>query len=130
MLRPALPGIATGLILAAAIAVGETAPLLLTVRCNEKSPTFALHNSPVGFLTYNVITDYNQPSTLLHQRANVAALLLIFLVLVLIVVARVVVMMTQRHAPITTKPDRVRILIVEDDESYREALHAGLSREG
>jgi phosphate transport system permease protein len=99
VMRPALPGIATGLILAAAIAVGETAPLLLTVGYNEKSPTFSLHDSPAGFLTYNVITDYNQPSTFLHQRANAAALLLILLVLVLIVVARVVVMMTQRHSP-------------------------------
>jgi phosphate transport system permease protein len=99
VLRPALPGITTGLILAAAIAVGETAPLLLTVGYNERAPTFSLHNSPIGFLTYNVYTDYNQPSTVLHQRANAAALLLILLVLVLIVVARVIVMMTQRHSP-------------------------------
>jgi phosphate transport system permease protein len=105
VLRPALPGIATGLILAAAISVGETAPLLLTVGYNERAPTFSLHNSPIGFLTYNVITDYNQPSTFLHQRANVAALLLILLVLILIVVARVVVMTTQRHSP--DRPQRV-----------------------
>jgi phosphate transport system permease protein len=99
VLRPALPGIATGLIIAVAISVGETAPLLLTVGYNEKSPTFTLHDSPVGFLPYNVFTDYNQPSTFLHQRANVAALLLIVLVLVLIVVARVIVMLTQRNSP-------------------------------
>ncbi|MGD0380117.1 MAG: phosphate ABC transporter permease PstA [Acidimicrobiales bacterium] len=105
VLRPALPGIATGLIIAAAISVGETAPLLLTVGYNEKTPTFGLHDSPIGFLTYNVITDYNQPNTFLHQRANAAALLLILLVLVLIIVARVVVMLTQRHSP--DRPQRV-----------------------
>ena len=48
VMRPALPGIATGLIIAAAISLGETAPLLLTVGYNEKSPTFSLHDSPVG----------------------------------------------------------------------------------
>jgi phosphate transport system permease protein len=106
VLRPALPGVATGLIIAAAIAAGETAPLLLTVGYNEKAPTFALHNSPAGYLTYNVFTDYNQPSTFLHQRADAAALLLILLVLVLIIVARVVVMTTQRHSP--DRPQRVR----------------------
>jgi phosphate transport system permease protein len=105
VLRPALPGIATGLIIAAAIAAGETAPLLLTAGYNEKAPTFALHNSPTGYLTYNVFNDYNQPSTFLHQRADAAALLLILLVLVLIVVARVVVMTTQRHSP--DRPQRV-----------------------
>jgi phosphate transport system permease protein len=105
VLRPALPGIATGLIIAAAISVGETAPLLLTVGYNEKSPTFSLHNSPAGFLTYNVFNDYNQPSAFLHQRANAAALLLILLVLVLIIVARVIVMMTQRNSP--DRPSRV-----------------------
>jgi phosphate transport system permease protein len=105
ILRPALPGIATGLIIAAAIAVGETAPLLLTAGYNEGSPTFSLHNSPVGYLTYNVWNDYNQPSAFLHQRANVAALLLILLVLVLIVIARVIVMVTQRNSP--DRPQRV-----------------------
>ncbi len=105
VMRPAMPGIATGLIIAAAIAGGETAPLLLTVGYNQKSPTFSLHNSPAGFVTYNVFTDYNQPSTFLHQRANAAALLPILLVLALIIVARVVVMMTQRHSP--DRPQRV-----------------------
>jgi phosphate transport system permease protein len=105
VLRPALPGVATGIIIAAAIAVGETAPLLLTAGYNEKAPTFSLHNSPAGYLTYNVFTDYNQPSAFLHQRANAAALLLIVLVLVLIIVARVIVMMTQRNSP--DRPQRV-----------------------
>jgi phosphate transport system permease protein len=105
VLRPALPGIATGLIIAAAIAVGETAPLLLTAGYNQKAPTFALHNSPVGYLTYNVFTDYNQPTAFLHQRADAAALLLILLVLVLIVVARLVVMTTQRYS--SERPQRV-----------------------
>ena len=103
VMRPALPGIATGLIIAAAISLGETAPLLLTVGYNEKSPTFTLHDSPAGFLTYNVFTDYNQPSTFLHQRAYTAALLLMLLVLLLIVVARVIVMMTQRNSPDRTQ---------------------------
>ena len=105
VLRPALPGVATGLILAVAISVGETAPLILTAGYSQNPPTFALHRSPVGYLTYNVFNDYNQPSTYLHQRAAVAALLLIVLVLVLIVVARVIVMVTQRHAP--DRPQRL-----------------------
>jgi phosphate transport system permease protein len=105
VLRPALPGITTGLIIAVAISVGETAPLLYTAGYNEKSPTFGLHDSPAGYLTYNVLNDYNQPSTFLHQRANAAALLLIILVLALIVVARMVVMLTQRHSP--DRPQRI-----------------------
>jgi phosphate transport system permease protein len=99
VLRPALPGIATGLIIALAIAVGETAPLLYTAGYSSRAPTFSLHSSPIGYLTYNVFTDYNQPSNLAHERADAAALLLIVLVLVLIIVARLVVMTTQRHSP-------------------------------
>jgi len=105
VLRPALPGIATGLIIALAISVGETAPLLYTAGYSSRGPTFGLHDSPIGYLTYNVWTDYNQPSNLAHQRADAAALLLIALVLLLIVVARVVVMTTQRHSP--DRPQRM-----------------------
>jgi len=99
VLRPALPGVVTGLIIASAIAIGETAPLLYTAGYSTRPPTFALHNSPVGYLTYNVFTDYNQPFVASHHRADDAALLLMVLVLVLIVVARIVVMTTQRYAP-------------------------------
>jgi phosphate transport system permease protein len=99
VLRPALPGVTTGLILAVAIALGETAPLLYTAGYSSHAPTFTLHDSPVGYLTYNVFTDYNQPVAAAHDRANDAALLLIIGVIVLIIVARVVVMATQRHSP-------------------------------
>jgi phosphate transport system permease protein len=99
VVRPALPGIATGLILAVAIAVGETAPLIYTAGYSSGAPTFALHNSPFGYLTYNVFNDYNQPFASSHHRADAAALLLIVLVLVLIIIARVIVMTTQRHSP-------------------------------
>jgi phosphate transport system permease protein len=99
VLRPALPGITTGLIIALAIAVGETAPLIYTAGYSSRPPTFSLHHSPIGFLTYNVLTDFNQPSAAAHQRADDAGLLLIGLVLILIVVARVLVMTTQRYSP-------------------------------
>jgi phosphate transport system permease protein len=99
VLRPALPGIVTGLIVAIAIAMGETAPLLYTAGWSTRAPTFALTHSPVGYLTYAVWTFYNEPYNSAHQLAHDAALLLVVLVVVLIVVARVVVAATQRHAP-------------------------------
>ncbi len=106
VLRPALPGIATGLIMAAGHLRGETAPLLLHRRLQpEVAHLRHSTHSPVGYLTYLVFTDYNQPSTFLAQRADAAALLLIVLVLVLIVIARVVVMVTQRYSP--DRPQRL-----------------------
>ena len=99
VLRPALPGITTGLIVAAAISVGETAPLLYTAGWSTKGPSLALTHSPVGYLTYAVFTFINEPYKSAHQLAQSAALLLIVLVLLLIVIARVVVSFTQRYAP-------------------------------
>lgn len=105
VLRPALPGIATGLIVALAIAVGETAPLLFTANFSNSAPTGALTHSPVGYLTYLVYAFFNVPTASAHALAADAALVLLVLVLVLIVVARVVVALTQRHAP--DRPERL-----------------------
>lgn len=99
VLRPALPGIVTGLIVAAAISVGETAPLLYTAGYSGNAPTLSLTHSPLGYLTYAVFTFYNQPSNTAHELANSAALMLIVMVLLLIVFARIVVSFTQRHSP-------------------------------
>jgi len=99
VLRPALPGIATGVIVAMAIALGETAPLLYTAEWSNQLPKAQLIHSPVGYLTYPVyqVVNTTQPSVL--QWAYSAALLLIVFVLLLIVIARLLVARTQRHSP-------------------------------
>jgi phosphate transport system permease protein len=99
VLLPALPGIMTGLIVAAAIAVGETAPLLYTAGYNSKGPSGSLTHSPVGYLTYDVFTFYNEPYKSAHQLAYEAAFLLIFLVVLLIIVSRIIVSISQRYSP-------------------------------
>ncbi|MHB8438764.1 MAG: phosphate ABC transporter permease PstA [Acidimicrobiales bacterium] len=99
VLRPAMPGIATGVIVALAIALGETAPLLYTAGWSNGFPTAHLTHAPIGYLPYVVYVFYNEPYASSHQLAHLAALLLIMLVLVLIVVARVIVAATQRHSP-------------------------------
>lgn len=99
VLRPALPGIATGVILALAIALGETAPLLYTAGWSDNFPSLALTHSPVGYLPYAVYSFYNYPSASSRQLSNLAALLLIVLVVMLIIVARIVVSVTQKYSP-------------------------------
>jgi phosphate transport system permease protein len=101
VLRPALPGISTGLIVAVAIAMGETAPLLYTAGFNNALPAAPWHltHNPVGFLTYLVYTDFDEPYNSAHQLAYEAALLLVVLVIVLILASRIVIAITQRHSP-------------------------------
>jgi phosphate transport system permease protein len=99
VMRPALPGIATGIIVALAIAVGETAPLLFTAGFSNKAPTGQLTHSPVGYLTYLVYTFFNVPKSSAHALAADAAVVLLVLVLFLIVVARMLVALTQRYSP-------------------------------
>jgi phosphate transport system permease protein len=95
--KSALPGIVTGLLVAIAISVGETAPLLFTAGWSELDPTLALTHSPVPFLTYAVYNfwDIGTPSGL--ALAYDAALILLVLVLVIIILGRVIVAISRRN---------------------------------
>ncbi len=98
VVKSALPGIVTGLLIALSIAGGETAPLLYTAGVTNNLPTWSILHHPIAYLTYYVWTDWNQPSAEAHIVSFDASLILIVMVLVLLVVARVIVARTQRHA--------------------------------
>jgi phosphate transport system permease protein len=96
-LKAALPGITTGWLVALAIAMGETAPLLYTAGFSNSMPSLALTHSPVSYLTYAVWTFYNYPSNTFVHLSYDAALILVVLVLLLIIAARLIVSLTQRY---------------------------------
>jgi len=96
-MKAALPGITTGWLVALAISVGETAPLLYTAGFSESLPTLHLTHAPIGYLTYAVWTFYNSPFKGQQDLSYDAALILVVLVLALIVASRLVVSLTQRH---------------------------------
>ena len=97
-IKAALPGITTGWLVALAIAIGETAPLLYTAGFSNSMPTLQLTHSPVPYLTYAVWSFYNYPSNTFIDLSYDAALILVVLVLLLIVAARLVVSFTQRYS--------------------------------
>lgn len=99
VLRPALPGILTGIILALAISVGETAPLIYTANFSNSIPSGALIHQPVGYLTYAAYTFYDDPIPAAQHLAADASLILAAMVLGLIVLSRLIVRLTQRYAP-------------------------------
>ena len=98
VLKTALPGIVTGLLLALAIASGETAPLIYTAGFSNSVPHSLIHSDGFPYLTYPVFTFYNQPNNEAHYLAYDAALLLVIIVLVLLVASRIIVARTQRHS--------------------------------
>jgi phosphate transport system permease protein len=98
-LKTALPGIVTGLLIALAIAGGETAPLIYTAGAFADSPvSVSLTHHPVPYLTFLVYGFYTLPESAAHYLAYDAALVLVVLVLVLLVSARLIVNRTQRYA--------------------------------
>ncbi|HUE06010.1 MAG TPA: PstA family ABC transporter permease [Acidimicrobiales bacterium] len=97
VLKSALPGIVTGLLLALAIACGETAPLIYTANFAPTLPHSALHAS-WPYLTYVVFQYYNSPISSYHQLSYDAALILVVIVLLLLVSSRIIVARTQRHS--------------------------------
>jgi phosphate transport system permease protein len=100
ILRAALPGITTGLLVALAIAGGETAPLLYTAGWSDQMPSLALTGHQVPYLTYPVWAYYNQPNKALQNLSYDAALILLVLVVGLLVASRIIVARTQRHADV------------------------------
>lgn len=85
----ALPGIITGIILSMSIAIGETAPLLITAG-NSDSFSFCLTNCPTSYLTYiiwNFVRSANTPNG--ESLAYLSVFLLIVLVVGLNLIARI-----------------------------------------
>jgi phosphate transport system permease protein len=104
VLRAATPGIATGVILALAISVGETAPLLYTAGAWSGYWHFPAVLGPsatsqMPYLTYATWTFYQVADPRAVALAHDAALLLVVLVVALILSARLVVRLTQRYSP-------------------------------
>jgi phosphate transport system permease protein len=98
VLKTALPGIVTGLLVAIAISVGETAPLLYTAGWNDTNPSSAVTHQAVGFLTYPVWEFFDSPVRGLQVLSYDAALLLLVFVLLIIIMGRVIIAISRRNA--------------------------------
>ncbi|OBH46900.1 phosphate ABC transporter permease PstA [Mycobacterium mantenii] len=98
VLKSALPGIVTGLLLAIALVVGETAPMLYTAGWSNSLPTGQITHSQVGYLTYPIWTFYNLPSKSAQDLSYDAAFLLIVFLLLLIMLGRLVTWLSGRKS--------------------------------
>jgi phosphate transport system permease protein len=98
VLKTATPGIVTGLLIAIAIAVGETAPLLAVAGWNDQNPGFHLTNSPVGYLTYPIFSFYQGTNPQTVDLAYDSAFLLVLFVLLLIIAGRIIIWRARRNA--------------------------------
>jgi phosphate transport system permease protein len=98
VLKTALPGIVTGMLVALALAIGETAPMLYTAGWSDSLPAAKLTDSPLGYLTYPIWTFYNLPSKSALDLSYDAAFLLIVFLLLLIIVGRLITWFARRHS--------------------------------
>jgi phosphate transport system permease protein len=101
VLKSALPGMITGFLVAAAIAIGETAPLIYTAFFSDQFPSAAhVTHQGVPYLTY-VVYDFS-PLISPVNSANVlsydAALILLVFVLLLILLGRLVAAIARRNS--------------------------------
>jgi phosphate transport system permease protein len=98
VLKSALPGMVTGMLVAIAISVGETAPLLYTAGWTDSNPTLQLTHAPVAFLTYAVFNFWDAGTTSGLILSYDAALILLVFVLLIIILGRVIVAISRRYA--------------------------------
>jgi len=87
-LPAALPAMLTGILLALAISVGETAPLLYTAGWSDFLWNGRLTHSLIGYLTYAIWTFINELFTSAHALAYAAAFLVTIFVLIVNIVSR------------------------------------------
>jgi phosphate transport system permease protein len=97
VLKSAIPGIVTGVLVALAITVGETAPLLTTAGWSNSNPTLALTHAQLGYLPYPIFSFYQYGAQSVALSYD-SALILLVIVLILIIVGRVIISMSRRHA--------------------------------
>ena len=83
-----LPSILTGVLLALAISVGETAPLIYTAGWSSYLWNGHLTNSPIGYLTYAIWNFINEPFAAANQLAYAAAFLVSAFVLLVSIASR------------------------------------------
>lgn len=128
VLRAAIPGMLTGFVVAIAISVGETAPLLYTAGASAFYPTGAFIHSPVPYLTEIVYTDYDSSFPSQHVLSYDAAMLLVVLVILILLSSRFIIRVTQKYSPsralAATKSSRSRRLRPRHDESGAARLIA------
>ena len=93
----ALPAILTGILLALAVSVGETAPLLYTAGWSNFMWDGRLTHSPIGYLTYAIWTFINEPFASANALAYAAAFLVTGFVLIINVLARFVLERRAKH---------------------------------
>ena len=86
----AMPGILTGVLLALAISVGETAPLLYTAGWSNYMWNGRLTHAPIGYLTYAIWAFITEPFEGAHALAYAAAFFVTVFVLIISVLARMV----------------------------------------
>ena len=86
----ALPGILTGILLALAISVGETAPLLYTAGWSSYLWTGHFTKESIGYLTYAIWAFITEPFASAHALAYAAALFVTLFVLVISILTRMV----------------------------------------
>ena len=101
VLKSAVPGMITGFLVAAAIAIGETAPLIYTAYFSDQFPS-AQHitHQGVPYLTYVVFyfSPLEQPSKTANILSYDAALILFVFVLLLILLGRLVAAIARRNS--------------------------------
>ncbi len=95
ILPSAISGVITGALLALAISVGETAPLIYTAGWSNYLWDGKLTHSPIGYLTYVIWSFINQPFAESHALAFAAALLVMLVVLAINIGVRLAVRRTK-----------------------------------